>query len=115
MQRLGAQADLELLLGRLVVAREQLAERGARSSSPSGRSRLVTVRAAVVTSATCLSGSFARRGDLLVGRRAAELRGQLALGARDARSRSTMWTGMRIVRDLFATPRWTAWRIHHVA
>ena len=30
-------------------------------------------------------------------------------------SRSTMCTGIRIVRDLFATPRWTAWRIHHVA
>ena len=26
-----------------------------------------------------------------------------------------MWTGIRIVRDLFATPRCTAWRIHHVA
>jgi hypothetical protein len=30
-------------------------------------------------------------------------------------SRSTMWTGIRISRDLFATPRWTAWRIHQVA
>ena len=30
-------------------------------------------------------------------------------------SRSAMCTGMRMVRDLFATPRWTAWRIHHVA
>ena len=28
---------------------------------------------------------------------------------------STMWTGMRIVRDWSARPRWIAWRIHHVA
>ena len=26
-----------------------------------------------------------------------------------------MWTGMRIVRDWSARPRWIAWRIHHVA
>ena len=30
-------------------------------------------------------------------------------------SRSTTCTGMRIFRALFATPRCTAWRIHHVA
>ena len=28
---------------------------------------------------------------------------------------STTWTGMRIVRDLSASARATAWRIHHVA
>ena len=28
---------------------------------------------------------------------------------------STMWTGIRIVRDWSARPRWIAWRIHHVA
>ena len=26
-----------------------------------------------------------------------------------------MWTGIRIVRDLSAIARLTAWRIHHVA
>ena len=29
--------------------------------------------------------------------------------------RSTMWTGMRIVRALSASARATAWRIHQVA
>jgi hypothetical protein len=31
------------------------------------------------------------------------------------RSRWPMWTGMRIVRARFATPRWIAWRIQKVA
>ena len=30
-------------------------------------------------------------------------------------SRSTMWTGIRIVRALSASARATAWRIHQVA
>ena len=46
-------------------------------------------------------------------------RSSSTISSRSARaifcSRSTMCTGMRIVRDLFATPRCTAWRIHHVA
>ena len=31
------------------------------------------------------------------------------------RSRWPMWTGMRIVRARFSTPRWMAWRIQKVA
>ena len=73
------------------------------------------MRAAAFTSRTCLSGSFAWRAtSSWVG-----MRPSLAVSSRSARairaSRSTMWTGSRIVRDLFATPRCTAWRIHHVA
>ena len=65
--------------------------------------------------ADVLEGQLRLLGNFLVGRLPFELQGQLALGARDLRSRSTMWTGIRIVRDLFATPRCTAWRIHQVA
>ena len=84
-------------------------------SSPSGLSRLVTARAASRTSFRCFSEIFD----------AAEISSSvgglpsLAISSRSARpifcSRSAMWTGMRIVRDLFATPRCTACRIHHVA
>ena len=46
-------------------------------------------------------------------------RSSVANSSRSARdifcSRSTMCTGIRIVRALFATPRCTAWRIHQVA
>ena len=46
-------------------------------------------------------------------------RSSFASSSRRARaifvSRSAMWTGIRIVRDLLATPRCTACRIHHVA
>ena len=55
----------------------------AESSSPTGLSSDATARAAARTSRTCFSGSFDRVRELLVGRRALELRDELALGARD--------------------------------
>ena len=46
-------------------------------------------------------------------------RPSFACSSADARlsliRRSWTWTGMRIVLDWFATARWQAWRIHHVA
>jgi hypothetical protein len=44
-----------------------------------------------------------------------QLRRQRARRRGDPLPWSAMRTGIRIVRALFATPRCTAWRIHHVA
>ena len=75
----------------------------------------MTARAAERTSRTCLSGSFA----CLATSSSVGTRPSFGASSRSARpircSRSAMCTGIRIVRDLFATPRWTAWRIHQVA
>ena len=68
----------------VALGRDQVAERSP-SSSPTGRSRLVTARAASRTSRTCFSGSFAALRDLLVGRRPLELRAS----ARARRGRSS--------------------------
>ena len=55
------------------------------------------------------------RGDLVVARCIAEPRESSRSVRETFCSRSTTWTGIRIVRALLATPRWTAWRIHQVA
>ena len=87
----------------------------ASSSSPTGWSRLVDARAAARTSFACCTGRFASSAiSSSVGSRPSSIQ-----SVRSARfifcSRSTMWTGMRIVRALSASARATAWRIHQVA
>ena len=54
-------------------------------------------------------------GDLLRRGLPAEPLDELALDMHDLVQRSTMCTGMRIVRALSAIARVTAWRIHQVA
>src|SRR5438876_346027 len=109
-----AEADDDLLLDVALVRGDDLAE---------GRVALVAerlvearaARAADRTSRTCLRESFA----VLATSSSVGGRSSLSVSSRSARaifcSRSTMWTGMRIVRDLLATPRCTACRIHQVA
>ena len=113
-ERLGAEGVLDLLFGQRPVAGDEIAEhgvlrvadrrveRGRRAGGGPDLLRLLQRQVRLV-------------GDLLERRLAAEL----AQSERSARfifcSRSTMWTGMRIVRALSASARATAWRIHQVA
>ena len=87
----------------------------ASSWSPTGWSRLADARAAARTSRACSIGSEASSAiSSSVGSRPSSIQ-----SVRSARFifciRSTMWTGMRIVRALSASARATAWRIHQVA
>ena len=104
------------LLGRLdVLAGDQIAE----ARVALGADRLVEAGHGACRGADLLhvlERELRRLRDLLVGRLALELGRSTSRSAREIFcSRSTMWTGIRIVRDLFATPRCTAWRIHQVA
>ena len=76
-----AQRDLDLLVGRRPVGRAAAGRAPSSSSSPTGRSRLVTTRETSRSSATCSSVQAGGVGDLLVGRLAPELGRQLALDA----------------------------------
>jgi len=84
-------------------------------SLPIGASVEATAFAALRTSCTCFSGSF----ETFAISSSVGCWPNFASSSRSVRetfcSRSTTWTGMRIVRDLLATPRCTAWRIHQVA
>ena len=113
-ERVLREADRESLFRGGVVAGEELAVHGVVRVTD----RLVeavTARAACCTSCTCFSESFVASAiSSSVGSRPS-----LVVSSRCARpifcSRSTMCAGMRISRALLAIPRWTAWRIHHVA
>src|SRR5207237_444741 len=87
----------------------------ASSCSPTGWSRLADARAAARTSRACSTGSDASSAiSSSVGSRPSSIQ-----SVRSARfifcSRSTMCTGMRLVRDLSASARATAWRLPHAA
>ena len=95
-----------------LLAGERSPSRIART--PTGPSRLAEAHAAARTSRTCFTAaSPPRRSPRYVGSRpsfvhSARSAVHLLLALDDC-------TGIRIVRDLFATPRCTACRIHHVA
>ncbi len=112
--RVAADRRVDLVLGGRAAGCEQIAE--ARVAVGADRRVGRGDRAGCLpTSRTCESGSLAPLAisSSLGGRPS------LAESSRSVRvtfcSRSTTWTGIRIVRALLATPRWTAWRIHQVA
>ena len=114
-QRLLGEADVDLLLGLGLVAGDEVAER---------RVALVAERACrgssrrarpARTSRTCFTGSFAA---FAISSSVGAARAPRSARARRARSSARARRcapGSGSSRDLFATPRCTAWRIHQVA
>ena len=101
--------------GSLLVAGDEVAEHGVvRRRRPARRARRTRARRRAPRAPAAAAGSPRRRSPRASARGRARSR-----ACRSARfifcSRSTMCTGMRIVRDLSASARATAWRIHQVA
>ena len=102
-ESLAAERALDALLGQRLVAGDEVAERRRRPWSPTGWSRLAEARAAARTSRACSMGSEASSAiSSSVGSRPSSIQ-----SVRSARFifciRSTMWTGIRIVRALSAS------------
>src|SRR6266542_5479859 len=113
-ERQSAERDVGLLLGQWVVAGDEVAEDRVLLLADRW-SRLTLARAAARTSCACWSGRFAS----VAISSSAGSRPSCVQSARSARfifcSRSTMWTGSRIVRALSASALAAACRIHQVA